>query len=157
MTTETTVEPAAPASRPTKNRACVVFPHTELGNAGRFALRHEADVRPGRPLEESLVRDGKRVKPDDYVQVLRCMVHAVRNVRREAATSMGEAEEKRKDWAERSESARSMRASLSFAESLSGLPTIRTALDSDGWLLKVRNGSLAPAAPTGPVPWPAVD
>jgi putative DNA primase/helicase len=118
-------------------------PLTELGNAERFATQHGANVRYCFDWCAWLVWDGTRWKRDAGSDVRRLAKETVRSIYSEAGKYA--TEKQRADaanWAKRSESAAAIEAMLKLAQSEPGIPISPEDLDSNRWLLNVRNGTV---------------
>jgi len=120
------------------------IPHlTDAGNAERLIVRHGKDIRYCYHSDMWFVWDGKRWKTDMIGMVKRLALDAVRNIYAEAAT-VEEKDQCRQiaEFALRSESEHKLRAMITIAKSLEGVPVKPEELDSDPWLLNCSNGTL---------------
>ncbi len=117
------------------------FPLTDLGNAERMIARHGASLRYCHPWGSWLVWDGARWRVDDTAAVVRKAVDTIRSMAAEAPAG-GKAREAVLDHARRSEAMSKIDAMVRLARSIDGVPVLPEALDRDGWLLNVRNGTI---------------
>lgn len=117
---------------------------TDLGNARRFIMRYEDQVRAivaqRRPW---MMWDNARWQPDVTGEIERFAKHTVRAIYSEAARI--ENEEKREDvikHASKSESAGKIRAMLELASTEPEISTTPAMLDANPWLFNVSNGTI---------------
>lgn len=119
------------------------FNLTDLGNAQRFAARHGDKVRYCHQWSKWLVWDTKRWAIDQTGAVERLGKDTVRTMLAEAAK---EPDDNRRRALTRhalaSESATKIAAMLRLAQSEPGIPVLPADLDTDHWLLNVRNGTI---------------
>jgi putative DNA primase/helicase len=119
------------------------FHLTDTGNGQRFALQHGQWARYCFERKSWLLWDGQRWAWDPGDGAMRLAKATARSIYEEAA---GEASDERRGkiaaWAVRSESEKALRAMLALAQSEPGIPIRVDALDADGWLLNVDNGTL---------------
>lgn len=122
-----------------------VFQCTDLGNAERFAQRHGHEVRYAHAWGKWLAWDGQRWEVDAAAAVERFAKRTVRSILRELSAASANSEDKKKGLfahALRSESSRAIAALLALARSEIGIAIKSDALDSDGMLLNVANGTI---------------
>lgn len=119
------------------------YHRTDLGNADRLVDRHGADLRYLHTWSRWLVWDDRRWKLDDTGEATRRMVETIRHLVVQA-NELEEAEEREKllKHALASERDARVRAALSLAESVDGIPVLHDELDADPLLLNVANGTL---------------
>lgn len=115
---------------------------TETGNAARFHARFGDVVRYAVEAKQWLVADGGLWRPDTSGQVVEYMKDIARELKRAAANETGARRKNLEKWAKRSESASVIRASLTLAQSISGVPVNAEDLDADPMLLALPNGVL---------------
>lgn len=113
---------------PPDDRQKIKFPHTDTGNAERLAFYFGQDLRYVSDWSQFLVWDGRRWARDRTFELQRRALHVVR-------MSPGK-------WALDSESAGRLSAMCSLVRSQPGIPILPEQLDSDKYLLNVRNGTL---------------
>lgn len=132
--------PSAPAEIDAKKR--VALPKTDLGNAERLVLDHEADLRfvPGAGFH---VWEGKRWRPDDDGEVVRRAKDTVRRTRVESASldDSGDRDALWK-WANTSETAARIDSMVKLARSDSTVIARAEVLDRESFLLNVENGTI---------------
>ena len=119
------------------------LPRTDTGNAERLVGRHGHDLMHVYGMGW-LAWDGRRWRRDKTGEVERRAVDTVRSIYEEAAKVPDD--EKRKalsKWAVASESVARIRAMISLAQSMPGIPVGEVnELDRDPWLLNVENGTV---------------
>jgi len=116
---------------------------TDLGNAERLVARHGQDLRYCHLWGKWLVWDGRRWKIDDTAEVVRRAKEVVRLMYAEAA-NIEDKDERRAliKFAMRSEQSGRLAAMISLASSEMGIPVLPEELDTDPWVLNVRNGTI---------------
>jgi len=118
-------------------------PLTEMGNAERFVSQHGANVRYCHDWRAWLAWDGTRWRRDAGAEVRQLAKDTVRTIYAEAGKYATEAQRAAAaNWAKRSESAAAIENMLKLAQSEKGVPISPDDLDSDRWLLNVRNGTV---------------
>jgi putative DNA primase/helicase len=116
---------------------------TDLGNAERLVEKHGQDLRYCHLWGKWLVWDGRRWKIDDTAEVARRAKEVVRLMYAEAA-NIEDKDERRAliNFAMRCEQSGRLAAMISLASSEPGVPVLPEELDTDPWLLNVRNGTV---------------
>jgi putative DNA primase/helicase len=118
------------------------FHLTDLGNAKRFVYEYSADVRYTHTSRSWLVWTGTHWQRDASAAVERLAKETVLGIYAEAATAENEDHRKRlASHATRSERADRIAAMLRLAQSEHEVCITDDALDRDGWLLNVANGT----------------
>lgn len=116
---------------------------TDDGNARRLVAAHGADLRFVHELGAWLVWRNVRWEEDRTGEVERRCKETVRALYREAAYADDAAYRKELTrHANKSESARALRAMRDLAQSEPGIPVTLEQLDADPWALNVLNGTL---------------
>lgn len=116
---------------------------TELANARRLVARHGSEIRYSRPQRSWFNWDGKRWRQDETGRVERLAKDVIRRIYHEAAASAHDAERERlAKWAVKSETHNQIENMIALAESEPGIPVVPAELDSDPYLLNVRNGTI---------------
>src|SRR5207244_398057 len=113
------------------------------GNAERLILQHGMDLRYCHAWRKWLVWNGRRWIVDATAETDRRAVATVKSIWREVAEAPGD--ERRKGLirhALESEGDSRIRALLSRAASVAGVPVTPDELDADPWLLNVLNGTI---------------
>ncbi|MES9819569.1 MAG: phage/plasmid primase, P4 family [Candidatus Thiodiazotropha sp.] len=150
--------------RQTVAKAFPIFPNTgdeyhltELGNAKRFVEQHGDEVRYCVTGGEWLIWTGKHWKKDENGEVMRRMEATVAAIYAEAAAylaGIGSVNSKTERdhlatkaealtrWAKASESARTMKNTLSLVVHQNDIPVVHDQLDAGDWLLNCRNGTV---------------
>lgn len=129
-------QPAGTVGRP-------VFNDTQLGLARRFVERFGRNLRYSYARRAWLYWDGRRWTLDDGSRVELWMKNTVDLVFYEAAETASSDERKaRVKFALRMEKRTDQKAALELARSEPGIPVDHAQLDSDPWLLNVRNGTI---------------
>ncbi|MEK7315386.1 MAG: phage/plasmid primase, P4 family [Candidatus Eisenbacteria bacterium] len=118
------------------------FNATDLGNAQRLVTRHGQDLRYCHPLKTWLVWDGKRWKRDQTAEVMRRGKETIRALYTEAALLADTERAVLVKHALGSEKEDRLRAMVSLATSEPGIVVLPEDLDSDPWLLCVKNGTV---------------
>ena len=119
------------------------FHCTDLGNAERLVARHGRGLRYCYTLGAFLVWDGRRWAIDEGGAARRLAKETVRSVLIEAAqVENKETREALIDWSLKSESEGRIAALLKLAESERPLEVGVAELDTNPWLLNVRNGTV---------------
>ena len=119
------------------------YHHTDFGNAERLVEIHGQDLRYCHLWGKWLVWDGRRWKIDDTAEVARRAKEVVRLMYAEAA-NIEDKDERRAliNFAMRCEQSGRLAAMISLASSEPGVPVLPEELDTDPWLLNVRNGTV---------------
>jgi putative DNA primase/helicase len=116
---------------------------SDLGNAQRLIARHGNKLRYCHPWGRWLVYDGRRWQTDETREVVRCGIDTVKAL---ASDALELADDKRREktviHALKSEGDSRIRAMLSLARSLEGIPVLPNELDADPWALNLMNGTL---------------
>lgn len=119
------------------------YHHTDMGNAGRFAVQHGQLVRYCYVWGKWLVWDGRRWEPDEMGRAEALAKETVRRIYAEA--SQADSKEERKKLSKhaiQTEAAYRIAMMLKLARSEEGVPIAIDSLDADPWLLNVENGTL---------------
>lgn len=122
--------------------ARLVHAPSDLGNARRFVERHGGDVHyvPGLGW---LTWDCRRWRRDETGEVMRRAKEISHVIRAEALKQPGALTRKKLfQWALRTESRPRLEALLALAQTEPGIMLPVDKLDTDPWLLNVRNGTL---------------
>lgn len=114
------------------------FHKSDLGNARRFVARHGNDMRYCNQWGSWLIWNGVQWKRDDDGAVVRFAKDTALSIYTETTNDPKETAK----WAIRSESSERIRAMIALAESEPGIGISPDALDTNGWLLNVQNGTL---------------
>jgi len=119
------------------------FHLTDVGNAQRLIARHGDLIRYVHTWRRFLVWDGHRWTLDATGEVVRLMVDTIRNVHA-IAVKLDDSDERMRmlRHALGSEREARVRAALSLAESIDGVPVLHDELDADPLLLNVQNGTI---------------
>jgi len=117
------------------------FPHTDRGNAERMAATFCDRLRWCGPRKRWLWWDGVRWSWSDEA-AMRAAKATVRAMVVEALGKDDEARLRLTKWATASESARKLKDMAELCRTEDGVPIDADALDTDPWLLGVRNGVL---------------
>ena len=126
-----------------RSRPSRAYRQTDLGNAERLVDEHGDDLRYCHPWKSWLAWSGHRWEQDATGEANRRAYEMVRGMQKEAAAIEEDARRSAAlKWAVSSQSASKLRAMISLAESLDGVPVLPEALDSNEWLLNVLNGTL---------------
>ncbi len=128
---------------PLGDERCESFALTDLGNAERLVARHGHDLRYCHRWNKWMVWDGRRWQIDDTGEVMRRAKDAAKGIYCEAADA-GDKTEARElaTWAHRSQAEARLRAMVRLAQSEPRIAIVPDALDTDPFLLTVRNGTL---------------
>jgi putative DNA primase/helicase len=114
---------------------------TDLGNARRLVRYHGPDLHYCYPWRQWLVWNGTRWHPDDTGEILRRAKNTVERIYLEALQVSDTAMQKGLlHHATGSEAARRLYDMINLAASEPGIPILPGQLDTDPWLLNVRNG-----------------
>ncbi len=125
-------------SRPTPDLNC-----TDAGNAIRFASQHRNAIRWCPPWKSWLFYDGMRWRRDDNTHVMKLAKQTARSILEEARqTNDDDRRRKLAAWAISTESVKHLAAMIELAKSEDGITVDPGALDTDLWLLNVKNGTL---------------
>jgi putative DNA primase/helicase len=119
------------------------FPLTDLGNAERLVHLYGETLRYSKEFKQWLHWTGQKWQVDDTMAIDRYATKTVRTIYGEAekATDSNDRKEIAK-WAQRSESASRVREMISLAKSREGVAVTPDILDTNGWLLNCRNGTV---------------
>ena len=118
------------------------YHRTDLGNAERLAAQHGHNLRYCRPWKSWLAWTGTHWR-EDGGEVMRFAMKTVRSIYQEAADAEDSGERKAlATHATASESAHRLKALVSLAQDVEGLPVTPDELDQSPWLLNVNNGTL---------------
>jgi putative DNA primase/helicase len=115
---------------------------SDLGNAQRVIARHGHELRYCHPWGKWLVYDGRRWRPDETGEVMR---RAIDTVKAMAADALELEDDRRRavlKHALKSEGESRLRAMVTLAQSLDGIPVVPDELDADPWALNLLNGTL---------------
>lgn len=116
---------------------------TDLGNAERLVARYKEYIRYCHPWQKWLVWDGRHWELDVTAKVYRYGIDCIRHIYAEAGAEDEKGQRKSiGDHAVKSESEARIRAMLSLAEKLEGIPIRPEELDRDRMLLNVVNGTI---------------
>ena len=116
---------------------------TDLGNAQRLVALHGTDLHYCHPWKRWLIWDGTRWKVDDTAEIERRARDTIRKIFFETASEEDpDIRKKLCSHALASESAYKLKAMTALAASEAAVPILPSDLDSDGWLLNCRNGTL---------------
>lgn len=110
------------------------FQHTDLGNSERLAYYFGDQIRYVSDWSSFLFWDGRRWARDRTFEVDRRAAHVVRQ--------LYEGTEADVKWAHESESAGKLAAMVNLVRKQPGIPILPQWLDSDPYLLNVRNGTI---------------
>lgn len=119
-------------------------PHlTDMGNAQRFAALHQKNTKFCHPWGKWLNFCGTHWKKDDSGDVERKARDVIKQMYKETSKLKSEAARKElAQFAIKCESNHKIRSMLSLAQSEPGIPILPKDLDSDPWLLNVKNGTI---------------
>lgn len=135
--------PRNPSGRGHATADSYAFPHTEIGNAERFVARHGNDVRFIPPHGRWLVWDSQRWAEDERGTIKYWAKETVRSIRTTAFETADEDERKLQlRWAQHSESAARLEATVKIAQSEPGISMLPAEFDTDPMLLNCENGTL---------------
>ncbi len=119
------------------------FPHTDLGNAERFAAEHGAGVRYVHVWRRWLVWSGRHWQRDETQEVQRLAGETVKRIYEQAWTIPDSGKKKEMaDHGLRSQSERGLGAMLRLAMSQPQIASGHEGLDKNEWLLNIQNGTL---------------
>lgn len=119
------------------------FPHTDTGNAERFAQMHGDKVRYVKAWEKWFLWSGVCWQEDDRGKIAQLAKRTVRSIYKLAANIKDD--DRRRtlaSWARKSESAQRLSAMLKLAQSEPPIAIAPSDLDSDPWLLNTLTGTL---------------
>ncbi len=116
---------------------------TDIGNGERLARRHGRDIRYCLEWGKWLIWDGNRWCLDRTGEITRRGKNTVRSIYNEAA-ACGDDKIRAAivKHGQASENERRLNAMISLSKSEPGIPILPEALDSDPWLLTVKNGTV---------------
>ena len=116
---------------------------TDLGNAKRFVTLFGDDVRYCHPLKTWFVWNGSRWAPDPGYEMPRRAEDVVKSIYSEAAVATESSTRTTlSDWARKCETLAAINAMQILSQTQPGIPIAPDELDSDRWLLNVRNGTI---------------
>lgn len=117
---------------------------TDLGNARRFVLQHQRNVKFVRIWKKPwVIWDGIKWTPDNTGEAERLAKSTVRDIHRQALKVEDEdVREQLVKHAMKSESASRIKSMLELAATEPEIATIADAFDSDPWLFNVENGTI---------------
>jgi P4 family phage/plasmid primase-like protien len=127
---------AQPAAPPT-------FMRTDLGNAKFLVHEHGEDLRHFTEKKTWFIWDGARWKEDRSGEIMRRAMLAAEKLWQDAKDNPDD--DSRKGafaWAAKTQERARLTNMIALAESRPGIPVTAVDLDSDPWLLNVRNGTL---------------
>lgn len=119
------------------------FPLTDLGNAERLVAEWRSRIRYCPQRKKWLVYDGRRWAWDETAEIERCARSTTRRILAEAK-DITDKDQRRAivQHSFRSESAKSLRAMVSLAQSEAGVPVLLSELDANPYALNCANGTL---------------
>lgn len=116
---------------------------TDMGNAERFANQNNKNTKYCHPWGKWLHFTGKRWEKDDSGKVERKARETVKRMYAEASKLKTKAARKEMaDFAMKCESTQKIRSMLSLAQSESEIPIQPHEMDSNPWLINLKNGTL---------------
>jgi len=116
---------------------------TDMGNAQRFAARHHRTTKYCHSWGKWLNYTGTHWQKDESGISVRKARDVVRQIYREASEARNKtARRELAEFAIKCESNHKINSMLSLAQSEPGIPILPKNLDSDPWLLNVKNGTL---------------
>jgi putative DNA primase/helicase len=118
-------------------------PLTDLGNAERLQERHGGNLRHCHPWKQWFRWNKRFWEEDKTGAIISCATETVRSIYVEAAACKDD--ERRTalvKHANRSESAKSIRALIDLARAQPGIPILPADMDRDPWSLNVANGTI---------------
>ena len=119
------------------------FNLSDVGNSQRLIARHGHDLRYLHAWHRWLVWDGRRWAMDETGESVRRTVETIRQVAEVAVQAPDDRDRKALlKHALGSERDNRVRAALSLAESIEGIPMLQDQLDTDPLLLNVQNGTI---------------
>jgi putative DNA primase/helicase len=120
-----------------------VLPFTDAGNAERLVAMHRSRLRYCHQLGKWFIWNGRRWRPDGDGGVIRLAKHTLRSLNLQAV-NLTDDELRRRTLLHlvRSESVARIHAMVSLAQSEAGIPVRPDQLDTNPWLLVVRNGTI---------------
>ena len=119
-----------------------IFALTDYGNAERLVHRFGNDFRFCPPRKKWLLWNGNYWQWDETNIIEQFAKKTVRGIFEEAIQADSDRVKDIGKHAVRSENAAKIRAMVDLAESEPGIPILPHALDTDPWLLNVKNGTL---------------
>lgn len=132
-----------------------IFHTTDTGNAERLATRHGQNLRYCHPWNKWLLWNGKKWQIDVSAKIRKYAKETAQSIYAEAAAigktplcrHKGEEElQKRRtelaSWARKTESRDRREAMIVLAQTEDNIPVLPDELDSDPWLLNIKNGTL---------------
>ncbi len=116
---------------------------TDAGNARRFSAQHSDEVRYCHKWKTWLIWDGTRWRRDENGAAIRKAKNTAKAIYVEASVAPDEdSRNKLSQHAMKSEGASGIKNMVYLAQSEPGIATMPSELDSDPWLLNVKNGTL---------------
>jgi putative DNA primase/helicase len=128
--------------RKTDKRNGHTFQFTDTGNAERLVARFGGILRFVPKWNRWLIWDGTRWRVDELGEIQRFAKETVRAIYQESSRSEDGVAAKIAKHAIRSEGESPRRNLISLARAEAGIPLAAERLDSDPWLLNLRNGTL---------------
>lgn len=123
-------------------RPDLTFARSDTGNGARFAQRMREMVRFCTGEARWYLWDGSRWAQDELNRALHLTEEVVKDIHVDAARATGPDRDRIENWAHQSQSLARRRAMLEMAGAQPGIAITPDFLDSDPWLLVVRNGTL---------------
>jgi putative DNA primase/helicase len=137
------IEDPPPGPPPQSNSQAVLYEPSDVGNAERLVARFGRDLRYCAPWRSWLLWDGRRWQRDEEGAILRFAIRTVRAIRAEArATEYDDRAGKLRKWAADSQSEAKLRALLTIAQALPGVPVRPDELDACPHLLNCPDGTV---------------
>jgi putative DNA primase/helicase len=116
---------------------------TDLGNARRLVFRHGQNIQHCTPLDKWFIWGGVRWGKDETGEIIRFAKDTAMSIWGEIQDAFdGDKRKKIADWANKSESDRSLRAMMNLTKSEPGIPVLPSQLDTAPMLLNCMNGIL---------------
>jgi P4 family phage/plasmid primase-like protien len=133
----------APSGRPINLSELACLPFTDTGNAERMIARHGQNLRYCQLWKKWLCFDGRRWAADETLVIRRLAKATARGILVEAATveDKGRRESLIK-WARATEGQKYLNNMIAAALAEEGVSVLPKDLNTDPWLLNVRNGTL---------------
>ena len=118
------------------------FHYTDWGNARRLVSLHGENLRFCHVWGKWLIWNERCWEIDETEEIVRRAKETVTTIYQEAANTNEDNRKSLAKWAIQSEGESRLRAMISLAQSEPGIPVRVHQLDTDPWLLSVRNGVL---------------
>ena len=118
------------------------YRHTDMGNAERLVGKFGQDIRYCTPRNKWLTWTGSHWQYDEKTKIEVMAKSTVRDIIAEAMTADGEKFKEIAQHAARSENLTRVRAMITLAQSEPDIPILPGELDTDPWLLNVKNGTI---------------